>query len=202
MSPATPPALSSVRPITPVQPQLENTPATSPLHGSCGAGVFVGAGFFVAVGAGLFVGFLVGLGVLVGGTGVSVGGGVLVGASGDGVYVAVCTSGVLVGNTFVGVLVGGTVLVGMGVSVGGIVAVKVGLRVLVGVAVASSRRDKRVLLEQASSPISMVTTATRITKRFLLLLILPPYSFIRQANIVFAREQPRTARAFLPGKAW
>jgi hypothetical protein len=147
----------------------------------------VGAGGLVFVGLGLEVGLCVGLGVLVGGTGVSVGAsgvGVIVGGSGDGVDVAVCTRGVLVGVTGVGVLVGAAVSVGTGVWVGVGVSVNVGLGVLVGVGEGPSRRDTRSLPEQASIPMNMAITATRITIRFFDLFIVPPNLFVRQADIV------------------
>jgi hypothetical protein len=181
MSPATPPLLAKVRPMTWVKPQLEKVPPTSPRQANCGAGVG-GGGALVAVGWGaggrrVLVGL--GRGVLVGGAGVAVGGWVLVGG---GVDVAVMITGVLVGVTGVAVAVGGWVFVGTGVSVGNRVAVKVGLGVLVGVAVGPDWRESKLPVEQAIMATSMVIAMTRITTRFLIVFF-PPVPFTHRAGI-------------------
>ena len=176
MSPATPPLLSSVRPMKAVKPQLEKVPATVPRHANCGRGVFVGWGGLVAVG--LLVGLLVGLGV---GLGVLVGVGVSVGA---GVGVAVKTIGVLVGSGVgVAVSVGVGVSLGWGVWVAVDVTVKVGLGVLVGVGVGCVRAS-RPPGPQASMPAIAATTTTDTIIRFCVLLITPPTRIIRRSDTV------------------
>jgi acetyltransferase-like isoleucine patch superfamily enzyme len=83
--------------------------------------------------------------------------------------------GVLVASGVgVQVLVGSGVSVGMGVFVGVSVTVKVGLGVLVGVAVGSVR-EIRLSAEQASNPAMMIIATTRITNRFFMPFITPPF---------------------------